>query len=194
MEKTNLCRRIRDRLRFEFQQMYRCSENAYAAMDRVGDGYVTKEAFMNSAVVKHRLPFTKDQLELYFVEFNLFARDAKGIDFDNFKKNFFPQHYLVQDPPDDFEDKQAQVTRNAIANSTEAGQQETVNVRVRKLEAKLKEKFSNYFESVQKAFLLLDQDYDGYITVEDMIKYFGNDNTLNYTDLKKLMTDKDSSK
>jgi hypothetical protein len=27
-----------------------------------------------------------------------------------------------------------------------------------------------------------------------MIKYFGNDNTLNYTDLKKLMTDKDSTK
>ena len=61
MEKTNLCRRIRDRLRFEFKQMYHCAENSYAAMDPVGLGYVTKEAFMNSVVVKTRLPFTKEQ-------------------------------------------------------------------------------------------------------------------------------------
>ena len=62
----------------------------------------------------------------------------------------------MQDPPDDFEDKQAAIARDAINTTTEVGQQDIINVRVRELEAKLKEKFSNYFHSVQKAFLLLD--------------------------------------
>ena len=61
-----------------------------------------------------------------------------------------------------------------------------------RLEEKLKEKFSNCFESVRKAFLLLDQDYDGYITVEDILKYLGNESELNYNDLIKLMKDKDT--
>ena len=39
----------------------------------------------------------------------------------------------------------------------------------------LKIKFSNCFESVRKAFLALDQDYDGFITVEDILKYFANE-------------------
>lgn len=63
-----------------------------------------------------------------------------------------------------------------------------------KLENKLKMKFSNCYESVRKAFLALDTDYDGYITVEDILKYFGNETDLNYNELKKLMIDKDSKK
>jgi len=47
---------------------------------------------------------------------------------------------------------------------------------------------------VKKAFLALDTDYDGYITVEDILKYFGTDKELNYDDLKKIMIDKDSKK
>lgn len=43
------------------------------------------------------------------------------------------------------------------------------------VEEKLKTKFSNCFHSVRKAFLALDADYDGYITVEDLLKYFGTD-------------------
>lgn len=58
----------------------------------------------------------------------------------------------------------------------------------------MKTKFSNCFESVRKAFLSLDSDYDGIITVEDILKYFGNETDLNYNDLKKLITDKDSKK
>lgn len=47
---------------------------------------------------------------------------------------------------------------------------------------------------MRKAFLLLDMDHDGYVTIEDFLKYLGNDPTLNYSDLKKLMIDKDSKK
>ena len=55
-------------------------------------------------------------------------------------------------------------------------------------------KFSNCFEEVRAAFLMLDTNYDGFITVEDILKYFGNETDLNYNDLKKLMIDKDSKK
>ena len=47
---------------------------------------------------------------------------------------------------------------------------------------------------MRKAFLALDGDYDGYITVEDILKYFGNDQDLNYNDLIKLMIDHDEQK
>jgi Ca2+-binding EF-hand superfamily protein len=47
---------------------------------------------------------------------------------------------------------------------------------------------SNY-ETVRKAFLALDADHDGYITVEDFLRGFeGND--LNFNDLKKLIESK----
>lgn len=66
-----------------------------------------------------------------------------------------------------------------------------IEKRLIKLETRLKTKFSNCFESVRKAFLALDSDYDGYITVEDILKYFGNETDLNFNDLKKLIVDKD---
>jgi len=52
-------------------------------------------------------------------------------------------------------------------------QPEVIMERLKKLEKHLKEKFSNNWESVRKAFLALDTDYDGYITVEDILRYFG---------------------
>ena len=47
---------------------------------------------------------------------------------------------------------------------------------------------------MRKAFLLLDQDYDGYVDVEDMLRFLSNDGGIDYDDLKKLITDKDSKK
>ena len=47
---------------------------------------------------------------------------------------------------------------------------------------------------MRKAFLALDADYDGFITVEDILKYFANEKDLNFNDLKKLLIDKDHKK
>ena len=47
---------------------------------------------------------------------------------------------------------------------------------------------------MRKAFLTLDADYDGFITVEDILKYFENEKDLNFNDLKKLLIDKDHKK
>jgi len=47
---------------------------------------------------------------------------------------------------------------------------------------------------VRKAFLALDTNFDGYVEVEDILRHFGDDSTLNFNDLKKLVMDKDSKK
>ena len=74
-------------------------------------------------------------------------------------------------------------------------QPEIIQERLRKLEKLLKDRFSNNWDSVRKAFLGLDTDYDGYITVEDILRYFGQDNKeFIFEDLKKLILEKDSTK
>jgi len=115
------------------------------------------------------------------------------MDFDTFKKFFFPHLYLVQDDVDDADDKAALKTKLDLVKNKDR-QANIIEERLVQLEIKLKTKFSNCFESGRKAFLSLDSDYDGIITVEDILKYFGNETDLNYNDLKKLITDKDSKK
>ena len=117
------------------------------------------------------------------------------MDFDTFKKNFFPHTYLAQDPADDADDKVAKKNRDDLSDPSKREEtQAMIEERLKKLETKLKLKFQNCYHSVRKAFLALDTDYDGYITVEDILKYFGNETELNYNDLLKLMIDHDASK
>ena len=52
-------------------------------------------------------------------------------------------------------------------------QPQIIEERIKKLENKIKLKFSNQFDSVKKAFLSLDSDYDGFITAEEIIKALG---------------------
>ena len=56
----------------------------------------------------------------------------------------------------------------------------------------LKRKFASNYESVREAFLHIDTDYDGFITVEDILKHFKPEDKIDYHDLKKLVDDKDS--
>lgn len=130
---------------------------------------------------------------MYFKEYNLFNSQTKGIDFDTFKKNFFPHLYLVENAKDDADDKEAYDNKMELRKNKES-QPLVIENRLKDLEARLKIKFSAQFESVRKAFLALDADYDGFITVEDILKYFENEKDLNFNDLKKLLMDKDHKK
>lgn len=56
----------------------------------------------------------------------------------------------------------------------------------------LKLKLAMTYVSVREAFLHLDSDYDGFIQVEDILRHFKPEDGIDYYDLKKLMTDKDS--
>jgi Ca2+-binding EF-hand superfamily protein len=59
----------------------------------------------------------------------------------------------------------------------------------------IKIKLANNWVSVRKAFLDLDSDYDGYVTVEDILRVLGGeDKELDFKDLTKLIADKDQKK
>lgn len=64
------------------------------------------------------------------------------------------------------------------------------------MEKLLKEKLSNNWVSVRKAFLDLDSDYDGFISVEDFAKlvgFGGNSSTFDFNILKMLIKMKNSN-
>jgi hypothetical protein len=113
--------------------------------------------------------------------------------FDTFKKTFYPHLYVVEEEPQSDEDREA-VKKKQEFKANKEKQSGIVEGRILKLEKLLKTKFGSCFESVRKAFLILDTDYDGFITIEDLLKYFGNETEIDYDDLKKLINDKDSKK
>ena len=90
-----MCRNIRDRLRKEFWAMFRNAESAYAALDFTGLGYIPEQTFFDCIIIRERVPYSVPELRMYFKEYNLFNEKTQGLDFDNFKKNFFPHLYLV---------------------------------------------------------------------------------------------------
>lgn len=70
-----------------------------------------------------------------------------------------------------------------------------VVARMKKIEDLLKQKFSNNWVSIRKAFLDIDMDYDGYITAEDIARQFGKDNKkLDFRDLRTLIRNRDSKR
>ena len=57
----------------------------------------------------------------------------------------------------------------------------------------IKSKFQNNWISVRKAFLDMDQDYDGFLTVEDLAKFLGS-GTVNLRDLEVLLKNRDTKR
>lgn len=58
-------------------------------------------------MVINRVPFSQDEIKLFFKDQNIFHSQKEGLEFDTFKKYFFPHLYLVQEDPDDADDKAA---------------------------------------------------------------------------------------
>ena len=61
------------------------------------------------------------------------------------------------------------------------------------MERKLRLKFNQKFDSVKKAFLFMDADHDGFITIEDFLKNF-SDIEVSYDDISKLIRERDQTK
>ena len=81
-------------LRREFRNVYRGPDKAYASMDFTGVGHISEESFLGSMVIKQRLDFTTDELRDFFLLANMF-KGGGGMNFDSFKKTFFPHLYLI---------------------------------------------------------------------------------------------------
>lgn len=73
---------------------------------------------------------------------------------------------------------------------TEKTNQDVID-RISKVEKKLRDRFSQRFDSVKRAFLFMDADHDGYITIEDFLRNF-SDIDVSYEDMAKLVKERDS--
>ena len=78
-------------LRRELRNLYRGPDKAYSSMDFTGIGYITESDFLKSMVIS-RVPFTVDELKDFLFLSNIFK---DGMNFDSFKKTFFPHLYLI---------------------------------------------------------------------------------------------------
>ncbi|CDW71853.1 ef-hand calcium-binding domain-containing protein 6-like [Stylonychia lemnae] len=118
------------------------------------------------------------------------------MDFETFKKSYFPQLFHVKDDnQSEDEHDDLQKLKQGVSQNTD--QEQSLFNKLTKLETMIKDKFANNWVSVRKAFLDLDTDYDGFVTVEDILRYFGNEGTkkeFDFRDLKKLIVDKDSKR
>ena len=111
--------------------------------------------------------------------------------FDTFKKTFFPHLHQTFNIVEMMNNEEYDSIREKIT-TRKMKEPEYVKDQLKKLDQFLRDKLANNYISVRKAFLDLDMDHDGYISVEDIMKSFGLLNELNINDLKKLIKDKDS--
>ena len=94
--------------------MFSSAEIAYGTIDFSGTGTITEEAFLDSIFVKERQPYSREQIQLFFKEYNIYGKNDDGLTFDNFKKIFFPHLYAVQEDKDDIDELKAQDFRQQI--------------------------------------------------------------------------------
>ena len=203
--KHHYCYRVKKLLRLCFKRMYRGPEYAWSTLDFTGRGYILREDILNNAVSKQlqsSAGITVQEVNMMFDVCNVFQYKeevcgdgftipATSIGYDQFKKQFFPHLYIVDEERQSNEDRDL-VHKKRELHANAKSHPKVLESRVLALEARIKEKFKNQFQKVRKAFLLLDQDYDGFVDVEDMLRFLGNDVGIDYDDLKKLITDKDS--
>lgn len=188
-----------------------------------GKGYITREDFLRCIPVQRLLSAAITQADVleYLVRESLFkvapastTNAASGgggassdkrsksmgggsvqsgggkMDVDSFKRTFFPQYFQVEDDyksddcGDEADDKKSSHSQEAIVG------------RLAKLEHLIKVKLASNWGSVRKAFLDLDSDYDGFVTVEDILRVLGGggDEKLDFKDLTKLIVDKDQKR
>ena len=173
------------------RNLYKIPDVAFADIDFSGKGYITEEDFFNTLLI-YKLKYSREELKEFFDRENSFKRriskDKVGMNFEIFKRCFFPSEALRYENPMKRMVK-AHDGHDTVNNDDEA------KSKLKSLEVILKSKFEKNWVSVRKAFLDLDLDYDGYIKPEDIARYFQNEsNRIDFNVLKHLIMHKDRSK
>jgi len=102
--KEQMCRKhyldyVGQTLRKEIKLLYRDPETAYASMDFEGNGKISFHEFIESIVVQ-KTKFDLDDVEGFLLRDRIY-KDRKGeIEFEKFKKQFFPHLYHISDKQD----------------------------------------------------------------------------------------------
>jgi|LauGreDrversion4_2_1035121.scaffolds.fasta_scaffold150089_1 hypothetical protein len=94
--KNHFTRAIRVELRKVFRNLYRAADKAYSSMDFTGVGYIIKEDFLNCMACS-KIGYSKEDIKDFVELSGMFKIDTPGMNFDTFKKTFFPHLYLIND-------------------------------------------------------------------------------------------------
>ena len=182
--------KMKTRIRKEMKSLFKTPDIAFAEMDFNGHGYIEQDNFFQT-LLNYKLPYSKDEVKQLFEYEKLFERAPNGrMNFELFKKFFFPNR-IAGGNIDEAQDDELNIDNNL----DEKTKSDIVVKRMKKIENLLKEKFSNNWVSIRKAFLDIDMDYDGYITAEDIARQFGKDNQkLDFHDLRTLIKNRDSKR
>jgi len=80
----------------------------------------------------------------------------------------------------DTENKKSKISTTSLHSSFSNVKQSVIAVKVKALEIEIKQKMSRNFNSVRKAWLELDDNHKGLITVEELAKFLGANIKLNF--------------
>ena len=92
-------------LRKEIRNLYRGADKAYNALDFSGIGYITERDFLTSLICKRMINntsaegggYSEEDLKDFFYQTGAFLSSDGGMNFDSFKKTFFPHLYQIID-------------------------------------------------------------------------------------------------
>lgn len=178
---------MRNKIRREMKSLFKTAENAFAEMDFNGHGYIEEEDFFHT-LLSYKLPYSKEEVLQLFRHEKWFAQAPENrLSFELFKKAFFPQKSMVEEPEEKDEVNFDEIKDDKVKS-------DIIIARMRRLEDLLKQKFSNNWVSMRKAFLDIDMDYDGYITAEDIGRKFGKNKKIDFRDLRTLIRNRDSKR
>lgn len=102
-------------------------------------------------MIAKRLNYNEEDVKEFLNGENLFKNDK--MDFDSFKKVFFPQLFHVTEANDSDNDEE---NLKKFKNNKKEDNQQIIMSRLSKMEHLIKERFANNWVSVRKAFLDLD--------------------------------------
>ena len=102
-----------------------------------------------------------------------------GLVFDKFKAVFFPHLTMTGDEKPE---KSTQARFNKLRRTGYDFRPE-IKASLKNLERMIRDRLQNNFNSVRKAFLNIDADFDGYVTPDDIMSFFGCNGDFSYDDL-----------
>ena len=104
LRRISFCKRhflefVKVRVRKEIRLVYRDPESAYAALDFSGSGKISIDSILNNLIVQ-RLGIGSEDIKGWLLMDKVFKKESDLIEFDSFKKSFFPHLCQIENNED----------------------------------------------------------------------------------------------
>ena len=163
--------------------MYKSADIAFGILDPEGVGYLSL-GFILGSYLANRCGLKPEEITAFFEMQNIFHNGEGRLSFTKFREIFFPHHTLAGEDIHVLDKKSINPVKTAEQREKLSND---VQQRVRKLNEQICHKISSNFTSVNKAFLTIGQDHEGYVDPKDIVAMYGSHITIEYADLIKIM-------